>query len=141
MEEKIMINKAIKENFLYVLAVGVSIFLLFLFVGCVWIRYEVKNICQTARWQYGGDCVEALIDQLNDEHQGFRVRNHAIWALGQIGDKRSLIALKTFYTGNIPDKEPLDGLISQYELKKAINLVSGGVNITEFIRKTVLFEK
>jgi len=47
-----------------------------------------------------------------------------------LGDSRALPTLQKYYTGNIPNREPLDGVISQYELKKAINLTSGGVNLT-----------
>ena len=122
--------KAIKEKFFYIVAIGISVFLLFFFITNVWIGYEAKSLCQSAEWQYGGDCVEALIAQLNDEHQGFRTRNHAIWALGQFGDNRAVPVLQKYYTGNIPDREPLDKTISQYELEKAIKLANGGPNIT-----------
>lgn len=122
--------KNIKRKFFYLLAIGFSIFLLFFFITCVWIGYEAKSTCQDAQREYGGDCVPALITQLEDESRGFRVRNHAIWALGQLGDPRALPVLQNYYTGNIPDREALDGTISQYELKKAINLTSGGLNIT-----------
>ncbi|MGI5828529.1 MAG: HEAT repeat domain-containing protein [Patescibacteria group bacterium] len=128
-----MKSNSIKEKLFYLVAIGVSILLLFFFIGSVWIGYEAKDLCQNAQWQYGGDCVEALIAQLDDEHQGFRARNHAIWALGQMGDSRALPVLEKYYTGNIPDREPLDETISQYELKKAINLASGGTNITTWL--------
>lgn len=133
--------KTLKDKLFYVIAIGTSIFLLFFFIGSVWIGYEVKNLCQNAKWQYGGDCVEALTAQLKDEHQGFRTRNHAIWALGQIGDKRALLTLQTYYTGNIPDREPLDDSISQYELEKAIKLLSDGKNITAFIWRGTINQK
>ena len=134
------INK-IKEKLFYVVAIGISIFFLFFFIGSVWIGHEAKSLCQNAKWQYGGDCIEALIAQLNDDNQGFRTRNHAIWALGQLGDSRALPVLQSYFTGNIPDKEPLDETISQYELKKAVNLTSGGTNITTFIWRDFFSEK
>jgi len=67
---------------------------------------------------------------LKDENRSFKSRNSAIWALGQIGDARALPVLQSFYTGNIPPKESLNDDISQYELKKAINLAGGGTNLT-----------
>ena len=106
------------------------------------IGYDVKSHCQEAKREYPTssrfsrdfegqvDCVEALISVLNDKSKGFRVRNSAIWALGQFGDSRALPVLEEYYTGNIPPREPLDKTISQYELKKAINLAKGGFNIT-----------
>ena len=123
-----------KEVFFYLFAVCTSIFLLFFFIGNVWIGHEAKRLCQEARWEYQKtNCVKALIMMLDDENQGYRTRNHAIWALGQFGDKRALLVLQKYYTGNIPKKEPLDLSISQYELKKAIKLANGGLNITAWV--------
>lgn len=119
----------IKQKLFYVGAVGVGVFLLFFVIACTWIGYEVKKQCYEAKQEYGGDCVEALIALLNDENKGFRARNDAIWALGQLGDSRALPVLQSYYTGNIPPREPLDKSISQYELKKAINLAGGGFNL------------
>jgi len=123
----------IKQKLFYIGAVGVSIFLLFFVIACTWIGYEVKDKCQEAKREYKGDCVEALIALLNDEDKTFRPRNSAIWALGQLGHKRALPVLQKYYTGHIPQREPLDKMISQYELKKAINLTNGGLNISAFI--------
>lgn len=126
-----MKNKTLFEKFFYLMAIGFSMFLLFFFITSVWIGYEVKLRCQDARREYDQtNCVSALIMQLEDEHRGFRARNDAIWALGQLGDSRALPVLEKYYTGVIPDREPLDKVISQYELKKAVNLTSGGVNAT-----------
>lgn len=131
-----MRHKKIVSTTLYVATIGFSIFLLLFVIACTWIGYEVKRTCQDAQREYGAerqDCVTALITLLNDDHQSFRSRNDAIWALGQLGDSRALSTLESFYTGTIPPREPLDKTISQYELKKAINLASGGTNITAFI--------
>ena len=125
--------KNIFQKLLYVGSIGISIFLLFFVVSCTWIGFDVKSQCKDATSQYGGDCVESLISLLNDENRSFRSRNSAIWALGQLGDERAYPVLKNYYTGNIPDREPLDKTISQYELKKAINLASGGLNIASFM--------
>ena len=122
--------KSIKKPVLFLFTIGVSIFLLFFVICCTWIGYDVKSKCQDAKAEYGGDCTEALISLLNDDHRGFKARNSAIWALGQLGDSRALPVLQSYYTGNIPDREPLAKVISQYELKKAINLAGGGTNIT-----------
>lgn len=134
MMKKMMKIGEFKEVFFYLFAVCTSIFLLFFFIGNVWIGHEAKRLCQEARWEYQKtNCVKALIMMLDDENQGYRTRNHAIWALGQFGDKRALLVLQKYYTGNIPKKEPLDLSISQYELKKAIKLANGGLNITAWV--------
>ncbi len=135
-----MKSKNIKQKLFYLLAIGISVFLLFFIISASWIGYEVKNQCQEAQRDYGGDlsagkvdCVEVLISLLKDENRSFRARNDAIWALGQLGDARALPVLENLYTGDIPDREPYDGVISQYELKKAINLTSGGVNLSALV--------
>jgi hypothetical protein len=122
--------KDLKAKILYLGAIGFSIGMLFFVVTCTLIGYEVKNVCADARAEYTGDCVEALIAKLNDESSSYRSRNSAIWALGQLGDARALPVLEIYYTGDIPEREPLDESISQHELKKAINLAGGGLNLT-----------
>lgn len=79
-----MKNKNLKEKLFYIVAIGASIFLLFFFITGTWIGYEAKNICQDAKREYSGDCVEALISLLEDDNKGYRTRNNAIWALGQL---------------------------------------------------------
>ena len=125
--------KNIVHKLLYLAAIGASIFLLFFVIACTWIGYEVKNQCQMAQYKYKGDCVEVLIAVLKDEKNTYHQRNDAIWSLGQLGDKRALPVLKSFYTGKIPAREPYNKMISQYELRKAINLAGGGINISAFI--------
>ncbi|MBP6989738.1 HEAT repeat domain-containing protein [Candidatus Shapirobacteria bacterium] len=112
-------------------SIGLSLFALFFFITNIWIGHEAKKLCQEAKWEYKiDDCVDALVAQLDDDQQGFRTRNHAIWALGQFGDSRALPVLQKYYTGNIRDREPLNETISQYELEKAIKLANGGLNLT-----------
>jgi len=124
----------IKSKLLYLIAISISVFCLFLMITGIWIGHEAKRLCQEAKWEYQqNDCVDALIMTLDDEKQGYRTRNHAIWALGQFGDHKALATLQKHYTDNIPDREPLDEMISQYELKKAINLTNGGTNIISWI--------
>lgn len=125
--------KNLKQKLIYLIATGAGIFFLFFVVTCSWIGFSVRNHCQEAQSEYDGDCVESLISQLNDENRSFRDRNSAIWALGQLGDQRALPVLQSYYVGEIPDREPISGVISQYELKKAINLTSGGLNLSAMV--------
>jgi hypothetical protein len=118
---------------LYIGAVGLCIALLFFVVAVTWIGLDVKSQCQAAQGDYDGDCVEALLSQVQDENRGYRNRNNAIWALGQLGDSRAHAVLQGMYTGVIPPREPLDAGISQYELRKAVDLTGGGQNPLAFL--------
>ena len=119
-----------KEKLLILLAVGAGTFALFFVISAVWIGQEVKNRCFEAQGRYGGECVPALMHWLDDPDNDYGSRNSATWALGQMGDRRAFPVLEKYYTGDIPDREKWDGVLSQYELKKAIKLLESGVNIT-----------
>ncbi len=123
------VNK-IKNKIFYVVVIGISIIVFLFLIGVTWIGHDVKAQCKDATAKYGGNCVYALSALLDDENNSFRERNSAIWALGELGDRKALPVLKKYYTGNIPEREPLNKMISQYELKKAIALCEGGTNIT-----------
>jgi len=112
---------------------GLSLLFTLFMISRSWIGFEVKNQCVQATREYGGGCVGALVKVLDDENNKYRQRNSVIWALGQLGDKQALPILQKYCTGQIPDREPLDTTISQYELKKAIALVKGGTNISAFV--------
>jgi hypothetical protein len=125
--------RKLSNVFFYTFWVGLSALITLFLIGNVWIGFDVKNLCQETRAEYGGDCVISLSALLNDDTRGFRARNSAVWALGQLGDDRAQPVLHQYYTGKIPDREPLDEMISQYELKKAIKLTDGGINVSTWL--------
>jgi hypothetical protein len=125
--------KNTKDWLFYWAVVGAGFFVLFFLVSSTWIGYSVREKCLLAQGRYGGDCVEALMAHLEDESNPYGERNSAIWALGQLGDVRAVPTLRKYYTGNIPDRESWNGTISQYELKKAIKLAEGSLNVTAFV--------
>ena len=107
------------------------IFLLFAFVMiCFSIRSGVKDISAEAAQLYPGERVEALITYVKDENRSLRKRNLAVWALGQIGDKRALPVLTQFYTGGPCDH---NSRLCQGELQKAIKLCKGSINATAWL--------
>jgi hypothetical protein len=126
-------KKATRDWLFYWIAVGGGAFILFFLVTSTLIGHDAKENCKIAQAKYGGDCTEALSAFLDDDSNPIGERNHAIWALGQFGDPAALPVLEKYYTGEIPDHEPWEGVISQYELKKAIKLASGGFNITHLV--------
>lgn len=119
-----------------VLFYGTLIFLVFVLTVYVWacwdIRSGVREISARATQEYSGDRVEALIKYVQSEEHGLRNRNKAVWALGRIGDERALSMLEKFYVG-----EPCDHNkhLCQYELRKAIDLCKGGLNVCSWVTR------
>jgi hypothetical protein len=140
-QKKKLIN--IRKMFLILIIVGFATFCIFFISTSLIIRNQIKMTCEIAKKNYSGDCVEALIGMVSDEEVIYSSRNSAIWALGQLGDKRALQVLEKFYKGSVPmEREPWNGTLSQHELKKAIKLLDGGVNLTSiFWDKNELIEK
>ena len=104
----------LQQWFLYWLVLGVGFIILVFLITSTWIGVDVQGRCQTAQGRYKGDCVEALIQVVDNNTNSFRDRNYAIWALGQIGDHRAKTILEKYYTGKIPPREPYDAGLSQY---------------------------
>lgn len=130
-----------KKVIFYGTLIGISLITFMFIITSTLIGFDVKQRCEIAQDKYNGDCVEALTAYLEDENNSYQSRNSAIWALGQLGDKKALPVLENLYTGNIPDREPINETISQYELKKAINLTSGGFNITTLVRENIVITR
>ncbi len=95
-----------------------------------WVGYRVHEACIIATKHYSGRCSEALEKIVDEGSFGYRSRNDAIWALGQLGDRRSLRTLERYYAGSVPSRENYDQTLSQYELRKAIDLITAEQNLT-----------
>jgi len=121
-----------KNWVIFVGGVGVGFFLLVFFSTSSWIGYSVKERCLIAQGEYGGDCVEALSAQLEDESKSLKDRNRATWALGQMGDERALPVLSKYFQGG-DYKCDHEKELCQYELEKSINLIESGFNLTHFV--------
>jgi hypothetical protein len=72
--------------------------------------------------QFDGDRVEALIALVDCQACSLRDRTQAVWALGQLRDKRALPVLYKYFTGKPCDHQRL---ICQYEISKAIRWTEG----------------
>lgn len=119
----------------YIIGVVILLIIFIFLIICVQIGNEVKNQCKIAQNHYRGECVDALMNQISDESIQSR-KNDAIWALGQLGDKQALPFLKKYDDKQpLPDREPWNEGISQYELRKAINLLESGFNISSLFWK------
>ena len=96
--------------------------------GFIGLRHNIQSslddLCMLAQdtHPHPGDNVAALTDYLQSESHDLRERNHAIWALGQARDQRTLPILQGFCTGEKCDH---DYILCQRELDKAIKLCKG----------------
>jgi len=98
------------------------------------IRKEVGRICRLARQDFPGDDVEALIALMESNETSFRDKNRAIWALGQLGDKRALPVLNKLDTDEIQEP-PYDAnsYIVQYTVEKAIKQINSEFILTRWM--------
>jgi hypothetical protein len=85
---------------------------------------SVRSYSRAAMEQFSGDPVEALIRQVECSKCALRDRNHAVWALGQMCDRRALPALRRQVTGRGCDHQIA---LCQYELNKAIDHLENGI--------------
>jgi hypothetical protein len=94
------------------------------------VRSDARATAQSAVARYGGSTVEALTACVEDSSRALIDRNHAVWALGQLGDRKALPILSKYYSGQACDHTTA---LCQHELRKAIRLASGGINLAAFM--------
>ncbi len=100
------------------------------------IELHIKKTCEIAARKYPGDKVEALIMFADSKENSLRENNHAVWALGQLGDKRALPFLTKLLTGGPCDHETN---LCQGEIQEAIQkLERNKFNLPEFFFRGVL---
>jgi hypothetical protein len=88
---------AIAQKILFYGVLTCLVFFLIVYAYACWnIASGIREISAKATQQYPGDRVEALIAYMQPEKHGLRERNRAVWALGQIGDKRALSVLEKY---------------------------------------------
>ncbi len=126
--------------FLNRVAVVVMGVVLMFMVGSVWIGQGVKERCELARGKYRGDCVEALMAYLEDEENSLEERNKAVWALGQIGDRRAKdLVEKYYYSYEIWGKKcEHDKYLCQRELAKTVRRFRGEMNAVGWVWKKII---
>ncbi len=119
-----------KKDLIVAALLGLAAAVLVFGIGCFGIYKGIRQISEEAVSIYGGDKISALVAYVGDEDRDLSKRNRAVWALGQIGDKRTLPVLEKYDTG-----EPCDHsrFLCQYELRKAIRKCRGGLNITAWV--------
>jgi hypothetical protein len=104
------------------MAVGAFVVLAAAIAGfALFILASAHGYGRAAQSQFPGDEVQALMTMVQSERHGLTERNHAVWALGQLRDKRALPVLEKYYTGGPCDHAHY---LCQHELRKAIDSCS-----------------
>ncbi len=86
----------------------------------LWILVGARDLGTAAMGEYPGDRVQALMAFVDSDRHSLDERNRAVWALGQLGDRRALPVVKKYYTGAPCDHARY---LCQYELQKAIRSI------------------
>lgn len=123
-------------TFLSVASVSILALMVF-FYSFYWIYKDVKTACLKAQDEYRQDCIGSLIKYIQSDNSTFRARNSAIWALGQLADKRALPLLYELKS-SLTDQErcSLNTCLSKYEVQKAIKWCEKG-NITSWMYRNI----
>jgi hypothetical protein len=96
----------------------------------LWIGAGVEATSRLAMEQRPGDRVAALLAYVEDTGHPLKDRNRAVWALGQLGDRRALAVLRKHHTGGPCDHR---SALCQRELAKGIRLLDGRLNATAVV--------
>ena len=106
----------------WVLGIVTGILLVLYLGASLMIGRGINSTSQSAMAQFDGDRIEALIALVDCENCPLEDRNHAVWALGQLKDRRALPILYKYRTGMPCDHSRQ---ICQYEISKAIRWTEG----------------
>jgi hypothetical protein len=104
-----------------VLAVAVSLFVL---EGII--RLDARATGNRAAARFGGDRIRGLTTLVDCSQCSLRERDMAVWALGELRDRRASAVLKAHYTAGKCDHA---ADLCQYELGKAIMKIEGKWNL------------
>ena len=128
-----MDKRKLKKIIMYVCAI-VFFFIILSFVFSFHAIYTgVKNVCVEAKQEFGKDCVQSLILYIRSADHTQKDKIHAVWALGQIADKRAIPFLEESqekYCCKNNEKQPK----ICYEIHKAIKWCTHG-NATNWMYK------
>lgn len=119
-----------------IISLGIFIFILVLmlfFYSFFKIYLDVKSACLRTQSEYVKDCVDSLIEYIQSDKNTFKNRNSAVWALGQLADKKALPFLYEL-DKSLPQQEKCkyENSLCKYEVQKAIKWCENG-NITSWM--------
>jgi hypothetical protein len=91
-----------------------------------------RSFSTQAMERFPGDRITALITMASCTNCSLEDRNHAVWALGEYGDRRGLEVLKGLKTGRTCDHARE---VCQYEVDKAIGKIEGTWGLLASVRR------
>jgi HEAT repeat protein len=103
-----------------------------LFVGVR--HFALRRAADAAHRQFAGDDVEALIAKAGAADVPLAERTRAVWALGELGDRRALPALRSL---NVQEECDHARLVCQSEVRKAIAKIEGEMSPRHSLRQVV----
>lgn len=119
----------------------IKILIIALFFICVFvtvltfytIHKGVKEITVIAKNRYNEDSVNSLVEFIRSEENYYKDRNKAIWALGQLADKKAILFLESIRNeSDEKERGDLSKELSQYEINKALRWCREG-NLTSWM--------
>lgn len=127
-----MNNKAFKRFFAYVFIFSIIFFVFAITFSLSKIYGDVKSICKEAKKEFQTDCVSSLIAYSRSGNHSDKEKAKAIWALGQIADRKAIPYLENLITQyECSFSEEYESYIC-YEVKKAIKWCKKG-NLTHYM--------
>jgi hypothetical protein len=122
-----------KRKIKLIISLFFIIFIIVLLVVTYKVESQVQEICKMAVSVYPGDNIQALINVIKNENTCTRDKSKALWALGQLGDKKALPYLIENFNGI----EETD--ICIYEAQFAIEKIKNeSFNLPGFLWRAVL---
>jgi hypothetical protein len=122
-----------KRKIKLIISLFFIIFIIVLLVVTYKVESQVQEICKMAVSVYPGDNIQALINVIKNENTCTRDKSKALWALGQLGDKKALPYLIENFNGI----EETD--ICIYEAQFAIEKIKNeSFNLAGFLWRAVL---
>lgn len=96
-----------------------------------------QRICVATSQKHPGERMHALLACVESEESSYHEKCRALWALGQLGDRRALPSLREHLTGKPCDHE--NDVCCQGELEEAIHkLEANDFNLPAFLWRGIL---
>lgn len=122
-----------KKKIKLVIVSSFAILILLLLIVTYVVEKEVQETCKKAVSVYPGDKIQALINVSKNESSCTKDKSMALWALGQLGDKKAL----AYLVENFEGKE--ESNVCVYEAQKAIEKIENeSFNLPGFLWRSVL---